>query len=231
LNTKNPEKYKFLIISYQKSVVLKIQLPNTLTESKTIPIMETFDTLQGEGYHTGSAAFFIRTGGCDVGCVWCDVKESWDAGLHPDATVAQIIDKVNKSAASIVVVTGGEPLMYNLDLLTSSIQAIEKRTHIETAGVYPITGIWNWICFSPKKFKAPLEDFYQLSNELKIVIYHSSDFKWAEGHAQKMNPNAKLYLQPEWSKRSVIMPQIIDYVKHNPNWRVSLQTHKYLDIP
>lgn len=210
---------------------LKVQLHNILPELMTIPIMETFDTLQGEGYFTGSAAYFIRTGGCDVGCVWCDVKESWDAAVHPEHTVEQILDKVKSSEANIVVITGGEPLMYNLDLLTSSIQAIGKRTHIETAGVYPITGQWDWICFSPKKFKAPLNDFYREADELKIVIYHASDFKWAEGHAKQMNPNAKLYLQPEWSKRSAIMPQIIDYVKHNPHWRVSLQTHKYLDIP
>ena len=197
----------------------------------SIPVMEMFETLQGEGFHTGKAAYFVRTAGCDVGCHWCDVKESWEASNHKKTSYRTIIDQVNSANAEIVVITGGEPLMYDLDVLTASIAECNKKVHIETAGVYPITGHFDWICFSPKKFKSPLTEYYERAHELKVVIYHPSDLAWAEEHATKMNKQALLYLQPEWSKKDQIMPLIVDHIKAHPKWRISLQTHKYLNIP
>jgi 7-carboxy-7-deazaguanine synthase len=196
-----------------------------------LPLMEAFYTVQGEGCHTGSAAYFIRLAGCDVGCVWCDVKDSWDASAHPIVSIEQMVSEAKSSQTNIVVVTGGEPLMYDLSGLTTKIHQQNMKSHIETAGVYPITGDWDWICFSPKKFKSPLEEYYQSSDELKIVIYNKSDFEWAETHAAKAKEGMALLLQPEWSKREQIMPLIVEYVKKNPKWRISLQTHKYLNIP
>lgn len=193
--------------------------------------MECFHTIQGEGAHTGTAAYFIRTGGCDVGCVWCDVKESWDAIDHEKQSVIDLVTEVNKVNVPIVVITGGEPLMYDMLPLTVGLQVEGYKTHVETSGVYPLSGDWDWICFSPKKFKKPREEFYVEAHELKVIIFNKSDFDWAESHAQKMNPGAKLFLQPEWSKRDQMMPSIVDYVKKNPKWKISLQTHKYLDIP
>lgn len=200
-------------------------------ETLQIPIMESFSTLQGEGFHTGKASWFIRTGGCDVGCHWCDVKESWDANAHPSKTVKEIVDDVKTANAEIVIITGGEPLMYDMDILTSAIRDSDKKVHVETSGTHKLTGSWDWICFSPKKFKSPLPEFYQESHELKVVIYHPSDIEWAEEHARKMHPNARLYMQPEWSRKEKVLPIIIDYIRNNPHWRLSLQTHKYLDIP
>ena len=193
--------------------------------------MEAFYTLQGEGAHQGKAAYFIRLGGCDVGCVWCDVKESWDVDAHPKIEVIHLIEAIKGFGANMAVVTGGEPLMHDLTILCQALQDAEIRRHIETAGVYPITGEWEWVCFSPKKFKKPLEEFYHKSHELKIVIYHPSDLAWAESFAVKMHPDCLLFLQPEWSRRDTIVPILIDYVKANPKWRVSLQTHKYINIP
>ncbi len=197
----------------------------------SLPVMEAFYTLQGEGYHAGTAAYFIRLGGCDVGCVWCDVKESWDASIHPKVPITDLVGQAGKFPSGKIVITGGEPLMYDLSKLTAQLKSQGLEVHVETAGVYPVTGSWDWICFSPKKFKAPLDEYYSKSQELKVIIYHKSDLEWAEGHAKKMNPNAKLFLQPEWDRRDQIMPLIVDYVKENPKWRISLQTHKYLDIP
>lgn len=196
-----------------------------------IPVMESFLTLQGEGFHTGTASYFIRLGGCEVGCVWCDVKESWDAGAHPAQTVSELVSVAKRQGVKVVVITGGEPLMYNLDELTSALQQAGLRTHVETSGVYPLTGKWDWVCFSPKKFKAPDEGFYQTAHELKVVVYHPSDLAWAEAHAQKMHAGCQLFLQPEWSKKDTVTPLIVEYVKKNPHWRISLQTHKYLNIP
>ena len=196
-----------------------------------IPIVESFYTIQGEGCHVGKPAYFIRTGGCDVGCHWCDVKASWEAKSHPTFSVSTLVKMANEFPAKIVVITGGEPLMYDLSLLTHELKASDKNTHIETSGVYPLTGQWDWICFSPKKFKNPREVFYECSDELKLVIYHKSDFKWAIEHSKKMNPNAKWLLQPEWSKQEEILPLIIAFVKENPGWSISLQTHKFMDIP
>ena len=199
--------------------------------TSALPVMEAFYTIQGEGYHRGKAAYFIRLGGCDVGCVWCDVKESWDASLHPNQTINQITEEAIKHPGKLAVITGGEPLMYNLDELTNSLKKNGLETNIETSGVYPISGSWDWICFSPKKFKAPQEEIYDQAHELKIIIYNKSDFKWAEGHRAKVNDNCKLYLQPEWGKSDEMLPLIIEYVKNNPHWEISLQIHKFMNIP
>lgn len=193
--------------------------------------MEQFYTVQGEGAFTGSPAYFIRTGGCDVGCVWCDVKESWDAGAHPGKTAQSIVEDVLDSGANIVVITGGEPCMYDLLELTSLLRAAGIRTHLETSGVYPITGLWDWVCFSPKKFKKPLAEAYVKANELKVVIYHQSDIAWAQNHADLLNSEAQRFLQPEWDKQEQNLPLILNYVRNNPSWRLSLQTHKFIGIP
>ncbi|WP_259015671.1 7-carboxy-7-deazaguanine synthase QueE [Emticicia fluvialis] len=193
--------------------------------------MESFYTLQGEGYHAGKAAYFIRLGGCDVGCVWCDVKESWDASIHPQFTVDEIVEGALAYTGRMAVITGGEPLMYNLDELTASLQKAGFKTNIETSGVYEMSGHWDWVCFSPKKFKTPHESIYKQANELKVIVYNKSDFAFAEKYAALMNENCILLLQPEWSRHEEMLPLIIDYVKANPKWRVSLQTHKYMDIP
>lgn len=193
--------------------------------------MEHFYTLQGEGRYTGTSAYFIRLGGCDVGCVWCDVKESWDASIHPQLTVSQIQALVQPYPGELVVITGGEPAMYDLNPMIDALHAIGKRVAIETSGTYDLHGNVDWYTFSPKKFKAPVEEAYTKASELKIIIFHKSDFKWAEEHAAKVNADCMLFLQPEWSKREQLLPELIEYVKNNPKWRVSLQTHKYLDIP
>ncbi|MBX3253800.1 MAG: 7-carboxy-7-deazaguanine synthase QueE [Chitinophagaceae bacterium] len=200
--------------------------------------MEAFYTLQGEGGHQGKAAYFIRLGGCDVGCVWCDVKESWDAGAHPQKCIEAILTDAKKEAGVqdkasnvIAVVTGGEPLMHDLTALTAALKKEGFRTHIETSGSNYMSGSWDWICISPKKFKAPLPENMPLADELKIIVYNRSDFAWGEQYAQQVNKNCKLYLQPEWSKANTITPLIIDYIKANPQWQLSLQVHKYLNIP
>ncbi len=193
--------------------------------------MEDFYTIQGEGHYQGHAAYFIRLGGCDVGCVWCDVKESWDASLHPSVTITEMVDRATAAGGKIVVITGGEPAMHDLAPLTAALQQAGLRTHIETSGVYPLTGTWNWVCFSPKKFKNPHESIFEKANELKIVVYNKSDFAWAEELAKKVGSSCQLFLQPEWSKEKEILPLIIDYVKANPQWQVSLQVHKYMNIP
>lgn len=193
--------------------------------------METFLTIQGEGFHTGTAAYFIRLGGCDVGCTWCDVKESWNADDHPHKPIDQLAQDAADSGAEVVVVTGGEPAMYNLEPLTSALRKKGLKTHIETSGAHPITGEWHWICFSPKKFKQPLTEVYQQANELKVVVFNKHDFEWATQHAELVSAECLLFLQPEWSKREKTMNWIVDFVTSNTQWRVSLQTHKYLDIP
>jgi organic radical activating enzyme len=193
--------------------------------------MEAFYTLQGEGFHAGRAAYFIRLGGCDVGCVWCDVKESWNVEGHPILSIQEIINKVKLTSTDFVVLTGGEPAMYNLNQLVDSLKQFGIETAIETSGCYPLIGNIDWYCFSPKKFKAPTDEAYQKANELKVVIFHESDLAWAEEHASKVDRNCMLYLQPEWSRQERILPQIINYVKSNPKWRISLQTHKFMQIP
>lgn len=195
-----------------------------------LPLMEEFYTIQGEGYHKGTAAYFVRIGGCDVGCHWCDVKESWVAELHPPTETTTIVEHA-KQYSDTVVVTGGEPLMWNMNELTTQLKAQHMQVHIETSGAYPLTGTWDWICLSPKKNKLPLPDIYRQANELKLIIHNKDDFRFAEEQAQQVTPNCILYLQPEWSKRDKMIPQIVDYVMRNPKWKVSLQTHKYLNIP
>ena len=195
-----------------------------------LPLMEEFYTIQGEGYHTGTAAYFIRVGGCDVGCHWCDVKESWNAELHPPTHVNTIVANAAKYARTIVV-TGGEPLTWDMGPLTSGLRDFGLKIHIETSGAYPLSGDWDWICLSPKKTKLPVADVYAHAHELKMIIHNKHDFIFAEEQAQKVNSDAILFLQPEWSKKEEMTPLIVDYVMQNPKWRVSLQTHKYLNIP
>jgi organic radical activating enzyme len=196
-----------------------------------LPVMEHFYTIQGEGYHQGRAAYFIRLGGCDVGCVWCDVKDSWDGGKHPLKKVDDIVQEVKKTEAKMVVITGGEPLMHDLTELTQALKFAGLQTNVETSGAYPLSGSWDWICVSPKKFKAPLPEILPHANELKVVIFHPSDLEWAEQYASLVKPSCKLYLQPEWSKASKVTPLIVDYIKAHPQWELSLQIHKYIDVP
>jgi organic radical activating enzyme len=199
--------------------------------AEVLPLMEDFYTIQGEGFYQGHAAYFIRLGGCDVGCVWCDVKDSWDASAHPLVHVDEISQRAKASGSQVVVITGGEPVMYDLSILTQRLARLGLRTHIETSGVYPLSGNWDWVCFSPKKFKNPDPGIFGRSHELKIIVYNKSDFAWAEEHAEKVNPSCHLFLQPEWSKEKEMLPIIVDYVKANPRWQVSLQIHKYMNIP
>jgi organic radical activating enzyme len=193
--------------------------------------MEAFYTLQGEGFHQGKAAYFIRLAGCDVGCVWCDVKESWDEELYPLQTIEEIVNKAKRNPARLAVITGGEPTLHNLEELTAALKSEGFSTNIETSGSSPLTGKWDWICLSPKKFKAPLEEILDKANELKIIIFNKSDFLWAEKYVAKVSASCKLYLQPEWSKSEKVTPLIIDYIKENPKWELSLQIHKYINVP
>ncbi len=195
------------------------------------PVMEAFYTLQGEGFHQGKAAYFIRLGGCDVGCVWCDVKESWDGGKHPLINLEQIVQQASGHPGRLAVVTGGEPFMHNCTALTDALKMAGFQTNVETSGSSPVTGNWDWICLSPKKFKAPLPDILPLANELKVVVYNKSDFDWAEKWATLVSPDCKLYLQPEWDRSSLMTPLIIDYIKLHPKWELSIQMHKYINVP
>ncbi len=199
--------------------------------SQHLPVMEYFYTIQGEGFYSGRAAFFIRLAGCDVGCVWCDVKESWEMNDHPLLSIDFIVNEVVTSGTDFVVLTGGEPAMYNLTTLTNRLKELYIEIAIETSGTYDLIGSIDWYCFSPKKFKAPVDEAYSKASELKVIINHSSDFTWAEEHAAKVSSACKLFLQPEWSKQERFLPQIIEYVKNNPKWRISLQTHKFMNIP
>lgn len=196
-----------------------------------LPIMEIFYSIQGEGFHSGKPAVFVRLGGCDVGCHWCDVKESWNENDHPFMEIPEIVKEVSKHPAKIVIITGGEPLMYNLDALTENLQKRGYQTHLETSGVYTITGQWDWVTFSPKKFKKPDPSIFNKASELKAIVFNKSDFAFAESFTQEVTADCLFYLQPEWSKSDQMMPTIIDYVKDHPQWNISLQTHKYLNIP
>jgi len=196
-----------------------------------LPVMESFYTIQGEGFHQGKAAYFVRLGGCDVGCVWCDVKESWDVSKHPKKTITSIVEDAKKFPGRIVVVTGGEPLMHDCGALTEELHNAHFKTHIETSGAYPLSGEWDWICLSPKKFKAPLSSVVPFAHELKVVIYNKSDFEWAEKYAGQVSSACKLFMQPEWSKSSSVTPMIIEYIKDHPQWEFSLQLHKYIHVP
>ena len=193
--------------------------------------MEMFYTLQGEGYHQGKAAYFIRLAGCDVGCVWCDVKESWDASKHPVFSVEEIVSNALAHPARLAIITGGEPLLYNLDALTTALKKVGFELNIDTSGSSPMSGNWDWVCLSPKKFKAPLTESIQAASELKVVIFNTHDFEWAETYAKQVSPNCKLYLQPEWDKSNEITPLVIEYIKAHPKWELSAQLHKYIQVP
>ncbi len=206
------------------------QTKTLIEKGEMLPLMEEFYTIQGEGYHTGTAAYFIRVGGCDVGCHWCDVKESWDANLHPPTLTDTIVENAKKYG-NTVVITGGEPLMWSMDYITKELQKNRIRTHIETSGAYNFSGTWDWFCLSPKRTKLPLEEVYEHADELKMIIHNNNDFKFAEEHAAKVSDKCELFLQPEWSKRDKMTQKIVDYVMENPKWKISLQTHKYLNIP
>lgn len=209
---------------------MQVHINTAVTEQK-LPVMEHFYTIQGEGFYQGHAAYFIRLGGCDVGCVWCDVKESWDADAHPKYSIDEMVSWVVDAKAPLAVITGGEPLLHQLDTLTAALKNKGIKTNIETSGSSPLSGNWDWICVSPKKFKAPLNEVVAKANELKVVVFNKSDFEWAEKHATLVNNQCKLYLQPEWDKSAQVLPLIIEYVKQNPKWKISLQVHKYMNIP
>lgn len=209
---------------------MKNGLQVLVKSGEMLPLMEAFYTIQGEGFHKGTAAYFVRIGGCDVGCHWCDVKESWDANIHPPTETSKIVENAKKYSDTIVV-TGGEPLTWNMTPLTTQLKAAGMQVHIETSGAYKLTGIWDWICLSPKKIKRPTQEIYNKANELKVIVYNKDDFSFAEEQASKVSKNCMLYLQPEWSKRDKVIPDIVDYVMKNPKWKISLQTHKYLNIP
>ena len=208
----------------------EIELKQKVNQGVYLPLMEAFYTLQGEGYHKGSAAYFIRIGGCDVGCHWCDVKESWDAQKHPPTEIESIVQEAKKWS-NTVVVTGGEPLMWPMYPLTTELKSKGIITHIETSGAYNLSGAWDWFCLSPKKTKLPTPEAYKAADELKMIIHNQNDFKFAEEQAALVGEDCILFLQPEWSKRDQMMPEMVDYVLKNPRWKVSLQTHKYLNIP
>lgn len=210
--------------------MLQKEIQLAVDKGVMLPLMEEFYTIQGEGYYTGTAAYFIRVGGCDVGCHWCDVKESWNADLHPPTSIEHIVTNAKKYAETVVV-TGGEPLSWNMLPLTTELKRQGLRIHIETSGAYEVTGEWDWFCLSPKKTKLPTQSAYDIANELKIIIHNKHDFHFAEEQAAKVNSNTILFLQPEWSKKEEMTPLIVDYVMNHPKWRVSLQTHKYLNIP
>jgi 7-carboxy-7-deazaguanine synthase len=197
---------------------------------KKLPVMEAFYTIQGEGYYQGHAAYFVRLGGCDVGCVWCDVKESWDADAHPQLDIENIVTEADSYEAKLVVITGGEPLMHNLEKLTNSFKNKNFQTNIETSGSHPLSGTWDWICLSPKKFKEPLIEVCQAAHELKIIIFNKSDFEWAEKYAALVGPHCKLFLQPEWSKVDSNIDSIVSYIQQNPKWQLSMQLHKYIGV-
>jgi len=196
-----------------------------------VPLVEDFYTLQGEGYHTGHAAYFIRIGGCDVGCSWCDTKFSWNPDLHPPVSIDEIVERASQYPAAAVVVTGGEPLMVNLDPLTTLLKAKGIETFLETSGAYPLTGSWDWICLSPKQNMPPVGDIHSRAHELKVIIAEEADLDWAIEHSGLVSDSCKLYLQPEWSSRENTLPLIIDFAKENPHWGISLQAHKYMHIP
>ncbi|MBS9524867.1 7-carboxy-7-deazaguanine synthase QueE [Litoribacter alkaliphilus] len=208
-----------------------MQIKEAVSSGTMLPVMEAFYTIQGEGSFTGHAAYFIRLGGCDVGCVWCDVKESWEAEKWPVKSIEEIVAEAEQHPGRLVVITGGEPLMYNLDPLTELLKSRGFQTNIETSGAHPFSGQFDWVCFSPKKFKEPHPSIYQVADELKVVVFHKSDFDFAEKHVSKVREGCVKLLQPEWSKASTFTEQIVNYVKSNPNWKISLQTHKFMDIP
>jgi len=198
---------------------------------KVLPLVEDFYTIQGEGFHSGKPAYFIRIGGCDVCCNWCDVKISWNSKFHPAVDTDEIIRKALQTPAKAVVVTGGEPFIYQLDYLCTELKRNGISTFVETSGSHPHSGIWDWICLSPKKNKPPLEAIFPLANELKVIIEKDLDFSWAEENRKNISPDCKLFLQPEWSVYESIISKVADYVMLHPDWNISLQSHKFMHIP
>jgi len=202
-----------------------------IKEGRVLPLMEAFYSIQGEGFYTGKASYFLRIGGCDVGCHWCDVKESWDSNLHPLTAVKDIVKLVGENKVNTVVITGGEPLMWNMNFLTDSLKQKGLQVHLETSGSYPLSGKFDWICLSPKKNQKPLDEIKQLANELKIIVQNKHDLKWAEQQQKEVSNSCELYLQPEWSKKALVIPMITDFVMEHTEWNVSLQSHKYMNLP
>lgn len=225
-----PELKTLLFVNPDYICAMLEETKKRIEKGEMLPLMEDFYTIQGEGFHTGKAAYFIRIGGCDVGCHWCDVKESWNAELHPPTSTDEIVSKA-KQYSNTVVITGGEPLMWSMDYITQKLKESGLKVHIETSGAYKLSGSYDWFCLSPKKTKLPTEEAYSAADELKVIVYNKHDFKFAEEQASKVSPDCELFLQPEWSNREKMMPQIVDYVMEHPKWKVSLQTHKYLNIP
>jgi 7-carboxy-7-deazaguanine synthase len=221
------------LLAVESPALPKIQMSTqeSVAAGLQLPLMEAFYTIQGEGRHTGHAAYFIRLGGCDVGCVWCDVKESWEAGKWPIQPIEKIVADALAFPGRLVVITGGEPLLYDLGPLTALLKTNGFSTHLETSGAHPFSGDFDWVCFSPKKFKKPDPSIYSVADELKVVVYHPSDLAFAQSHAALVGPDCELRLQPEWSKATERLPELIDYIKNNPDWKISLQTHKFMDIP
>jgi organic radical activating enzyme len=221
------------LLAVESPALPKIQMTTQelVASGLQLPLMEAFYTIQGEGRFSGHAAYFIRLGGCDVGCVWCDVKESWEAGKWPIVSIEEMVASALSYPGKLVVITGGEPLMYDLAPLTQLLKSNGFAIHLETSGAHSFSGQFDWVCFSPKKFKKPHPSIYEVADELKVVVYHPSDLSFAEEHAAQVHENCDLRLQPEWSKASERLPELIDYIKNNPNWKISLQTHKFMDIP
>ena len=210
---------------------MNIAKNNNLEKGFLLPLMEAFHSIQGEGFFAGKSSYFLRIGGCDVGCHWCDVKESWDPNLHPLTEVDKIVEDIKKYSVKIVVITGGEPLMWNLEYLCKKLRNLDLKIHLETSGAYNLSGEFDWICLSPKKNLKPLNEVQVIADELKVIISNKNDIRWAIDQSNKVNSDCKLYLQPEWSKKEIILPKIIDFVSKNQNWRISLQTHKYMNLP
>ena len=210
---------------------MNIAKNNNLEKGFLLPLMEAFHSIQGEGFFSGKSSYFLRIGGCDVGCHWCDVKESWDPNLHPLTEVDKIVEDIKKYSVKIVVITGGEPLMWNLEYLCKKLRNLDLKIHLETSGAYNLSGEFDWICLSPKKNLKPLNEVQVIADELKVIVSNKNDIKWAIDQSNKVNSDCKLYLQPEWSKKEIILPKIIDFVSKNQNWRISLQTHKYMNLP
>ena len=210
---------------------MNITKNNNLENGFSLPLMEAFHSIQGEGFFSGKSSYFLRIGGCDVGCHWCDVKESWDPNLHPLTEVDKIVEDIKKYSVKIVVITGGEPLMWNLEYLCKKLKNLDLKIHLETSGAYNLSGEFDWICLSPKKNLKPLNEVQVIADELKVIVSNKNDIKWAIDQSNKVNSDCKLYLQPEWSKKEIILPKIIDFVSKNHNWRISLQTHKYMNLP
>ena len=202
-----------------------------LDGGRLLPLVEDFYTIQGEGYHTGKAAYFIRLGGCDVGCRWCDAKYTWNPRLYPPVEVATIVARATACAAQAVVVSGGEPLLYPLGVLTSELHARGLELFLETSGSHPFSGEFDWVCLSPKRQQPPLEEAYARADELKVIVERAEDFAWAEQNAARVRPECRLYVQPEWSVSEQVMPLLVEYVKANPRWNISIQSHKYMHIP